>query len=145
MNKKILLLTCFCMAWLFSNGEPITRQQALKNAVAFQEEMQGHKRLVAVSDEKKLAPRKGKTTQDTDAYYVFNRENDEGFIIVSGDDKTIPVLGYCDKDVTADEDGNATIYDLQGRKVQDSKDSTPTTLQKGIYIINGKKVVRNEL
>lgn len=105
----------------------------------------GHKRLVAVSDEKKLAPRKGKTTQDTDAYYVFNRENDEGFIIVSGDDKTIPVLGYCDKDVTADEDGNATIYDLQGRKVQDSKDSTPTTLQKGIYIINGKKVVRNEL
>ena len=75
----------------------------------------GHKRLVAVSDEKKLAPRKGKTTQDTDAYYVFNRENDEGFIIVSGDDKTIPVLGYCDKDVTADEDGNATIYDLQGR------------------------------
>ena len=97
MNKKILLLTCFCMAWLFSNGEPITRQQALKNAVAFQEEMQVHKRLVAVSDEKKLAPRKGKTTQDTDAYYVFNRENDEGFIIVSGDDKTIPVLGYCDK------------------------------------------------
>ena len=62
-----------------------------------------------------MAPRKGKTTQDTDAYYVFNRENDEGFIIVSGDDKTIPVLGYCDKDVTADEDGNATIYDLQGR------------------------------
>ena len=97
MNKKILLLTCFCMAWLFGNGEPITRQQALKNAVAFQEEMQVHKRLVAVSDEKKLAPRKGKTTQDTDAYYVFNRENDEGFIIVSGDDKTIPVLGYCDK------------------------------------------------
>ena len=92
-----------------------------------------------------MAPRKGKTTQDTDAYYVFNRENDEGFIIVSGDDKTIPVLGYCDKDVTADEDGNATIYDLQGRKVQDSKDFTPTTLQKGIYIINGKKVVRNEL
>lgn len=97
MNKKILLLTCFCMAWLFGNGEPITRQQALKNAVAFQEEMQVHKRLVAVSDEKKLAPRKGKTTQDTDAYYVFNRENDEGFIIVSGDDKTIPVLGYSDK------------------------------------------------
>ena len=86
----------------------------------------GHKRLVAVSDEKKLAPRKGKTTQDTDAYYVFNRENDEGFIIVSGDDKTIPVLGYCDKG----------SFDYQ---------QIPETLQKGIYIINGKKVVRNEL
>ena len=98
MNKKILLLTCFCIAWLFGNGEPITRQQALQQAIQFQKEMNVNKRLVAVSDRAKLAPRKGNATQnDIDPYYVFNRENGEGYIIVSGDDQTIPVLGYCDK------------------------------------------------
>lgn len=30
-------------------------------------------------------------------YYVFNNGKDQGFIIVSGDDKAAPVLGYCDK------------------------------------------------
>ena len=31
------------------------------------------------------------------AYYVFNSEKDQGFVIVSGDDRTEQVLGYCDK------------------------------------------------
>ena len=30
-------------------------------------------------------------------YYVFNNGKDNGFIIVSGDDKAAPVLGYCDE------------------------------------------------
>lgn len=29
-------------------------------------------------------------------YYVFNRGNDDGFIVVSGDDCVLPVLGYAD-------------------------------------------------
>ncbi len=98
MNKRILMLTCFCMIWMLSHGEPITRQQALQQAIRFQKEMNVTKRLVAVSDRAKLAPKKDTTQQnETDAYYVFNCENDEGYIIVSGDDKTIPVLGYCEK------------------------------------------------
>ena len=28
------------------------------------------------------------------AYYVFNVEQDKGFVVVSGDDRTVPVLGY---------------------------------------------------
>ncbi len=30
-------------------------------------------------------------------YYVFNNGKDNEFIIVSGDDKAAPVLGYCDE------------------------------------------------
>ena len=30
------------------------------------------------------------------ALYVFNAEKGNGFVIVSGDDRTEPVLGYCD-------------------------------------------------
>ena len=97
MNRRLLLLTCFCIAWLFGNAEPITRQQALQQALQFQKEKKVNKRLIAVSDRAKLAPRKGQATpSDIDPYYVFNRENDEGYIIVSGDDQTIPILGYCD-------------------------------------------------
>ena len=28
------------------------------------------------------------------AYYVFNVEQDKGFVVVSGDDRTVPILGY---------------------------------------------------
>ncbi len=34
---------------------------------------------------------------DTD-YYVFNNCEEGGYIIVSGDDRAVPVLGYCDRD-----------------------------------------------
>jgi len=38
------------------------------------------------------------TNEEEDAYYyVFNAENDKGFVIVSGDDRTEQVLGYSDE------------------------------------------------
>lgn len=37
-----------------------------------------------------------KSSADSPAYYVFNNESGPGFVIVSGDDCTIPVLGYSD-------------------------------------------------
>ena len=30
-------------------------------------------------------------------YYLFNIENDGGFVIISGDDRTRSILGYADK------------------------------------------------
>ncbi len=41
------------------------------------------------------APRKGKAAEDA-YYYVFNVGDSNGFVIVSGDDRTEQVLGYCD-------------------------------------------------
>ncbi len=34
------------------------------------------------------------TTESTDQFYVFNRENNQGFVIVSADDRARPVLAY---------------------------------------------------
>ena len=84
------------MATLAINAEPITRQQAMQRANAFLQKQKGAKTLSAVSNRAKLAPRRN-TTSTTEPYYVFNRGDQEGFIIVSGDDRTIDVLGYCDK------------------------------------------------
>lgn len=36
------------------------------------------------------------TTESTDQFYVFNRENNQGFVIVSADDRARPVLAYAD-------------------------------------------------
>ena len=35
-----------------------------------------------------------KSTGSEDLYYIFNINQDEGFIIVSGDDEAIPILAY---------------------------------------------------
>ena len=44
----------------------------------------------------RLAPRHTLPATATDLYYVFDRGDNEGFVIVSGDDQTPAVLGYTD-------------------------------------------------
>ena len=82
-----------------ANAEPITREQARKQAEKF---MSGKKRAVkleAVTSVKKLAPARRAGARKTTAseYYIFNKGIGEGFLIVSGDDSTLPILGYCDE------------------------------------------------
>ena len=66
----------------------VTEQEALQKAQQF---MQGknlnHRSM-------RRAPQKEATSQ---AYYVFNVENDGGFVIVAGDDRMKDILGYSDK------------------------------------------------
>jgi len=78
---------------------PITREQARKNALEFLKTAKGSRQLAPVQNRAKLAPRRGVKTlaPETELYYVFNRGNQEGYVIVSGDDLTLPVLGYTDE------------------------------------------------
>ncbi len=89
----VLLSLCFC---LVAQADPITRQQAQQRAEAFLQNAQGSKRLSPVRSSAKLAPRHKAATTDFELYYVFNRGDQEGYVIASGDDKTLPVLGYTD-------------------------------------------------
>lgn len=76
---------------------PISRQQARQQAEQFLAQKGLSQQLSPVSDRAKLPPRQGQPgTADADAYYVFNRTSG-GFIIVSADDQTLPVLGYSDQ------------------------------------------------
>ena len=58
----------------------------------------GQQQLAPVVNARKLAPRRKavRTNDGTSEYYVFNKGDRQGFIIVSGDDQTEPILGYCD-------------------------------------------------
>ena len=79
-------------------AKPITREQAQKKASAFMAEKRDFRMLVPVTNEKKLNAKRLSRQQGSavEQYYVFNKGVDEGYVIVSGDDQTIDVLGYCD-------------------------------------------------
>lgn len=90
MKKTVLLLIAILITIPSSIAETVTRQQALQKAQQF---LQGknissqttHRRLAPVSNENNLP------------LYIFNVEDNGGFVIVSGEDKTEAILAYSEK------------------------------------------------
>ena len=68
----------------------VTKQDALKKAQNF---MPG--KSFQTTKTPNHAPKRGEQGKDP-AYYVFNTTNKDGFVIVSGDDRTESILGYAD-------------------------------------------------
>ena len=83
------MMTCFCTGvWAAS----ITCEQARRQAQQFMASkgMSGSLSQTVGQSARRRSIRLG----DTDYYYVFNVGQNEGFVIVSGDDRTPAVLGY---------------------------------------------------
>lgn len=94
----VLLVVCLVGCPAESGAKAISREQALSRAKAFMQKRGDVRRLEAVTNARKLAPRRfAASVPSTEQYYVFNKGQGEGFVIISGDDRTIDVLGYCDK------------------------------------------------
>ena len=94
MKRNIILIALFfCVNGLFA--QHVTEEQALQKAQAF---LQG--KMTNSSNGRRGAPAKApamqKVTQavPTNAYYIFNAEQNGGFVIVSGDERTEEILGY---------------------------------------------------
>lgn len=85
----MLLLTVFMSltAW----AENITAEQALQQAQSF---LKSHKAANGRRNAPAVAPQM-KLAGQVSGLYVFNA-TDGGFVIVSNDDRTVPVLGYSD-------------------------------------------------
>ena len=94
MKKYLLLLVSVVVSGLMMAGN-ITPEQAEQVAQQF---LNSHhlaakpqpKARLNMVQHRKTSRRAGAPT----AYYVFNVEQDKGFVVVSGDDRTVPVLGY---------------------------------------------------
>ena len=86
MKKTFLTLLAF-MAAVAVNAGQVSKQQALLKAQQF---MPG-KQFV---DGKSVASARGEASDRQDAFYVFNADNNGGFVIVSADDRTTEILGY---------------------------------------------------
>lgn len=92
MRKVLLLFSLFLMT-LVAWGEPIDRNEALKQANAFLSS-----KGIPVRQSLDMAyAQPGKAAEARSLYYVFNVGNDKGFVIVAGDDAVSPILAYADR------------------------------------------------
>ncbi len=85
MKKLLLLLACAFLG-LVAQAEKVTEREALQKAQQF---MQG--KVFKHSGMRKRAPQKDRGSA---GYYVFNAENNGGFVIVAGDNRLKDILGY---------------------------------------------------
>ncbi len=92
MRKKILTLLVASFA-MSAFAHPVSLNEAQSIAFEFFNSGSGPKRVP------KNVSMIGSTSKSQDAqpYYVFNAEGDNGFVIVSGDDRTPRILGYADQ------------------------------------------------
>ena len=96
MKKIVFSIVSACFT-LLAMAEPVGKQAALYTAQSYL--LAKGKVLDNVRTPFK-APRQGaaQNTEEADAYYyVFNAGNDGGYVIVSGDDRTEPILGYVEQ------------------------------------------------
>ena len=85
MMKKVLLTLLAFMVTVAMNAEQISKQQALQKAQQFMPGKQfGEARSFARSA----------GSSEREPFYVFNADGNQGFVIVSGDDRTTKILGY---------------------------------------------------
>lgn len=90
--RKILLLFSLFLMTLVAWGEPIDRNEALKQANAFLSS-----KGIPVRHSLNMAyAQPGKAAEAHSLYYVFNVGNGKGFVIVAGDDAVTPILAYAD-------------------------------------------------
>lgn len=95
MGKKCLLILGLALFLAtFAQAAQVNETEA--RALAAQFMFQRGMGPVAASQPAK-APRRGaRASASNAAYYVFNANLDKGFVVVSGDDRTLPILGYSD-------------------------------------------------
>ena len=87
MRKLLLLILTLFIADLAVMAGSVSETEALQKAQQF---MQGK-----LFKQKSLRRAPSINAKDN-AYYVFNVENNEGFVIVSGDDRMTEILGYAE-------------------------------------------------
>ena len=93
MKKMLLTLAALAMT-LSGMANPIGKQAALTVAKNFMQEV--NPAAVLQTTTVRHAPGQN-SSGDTQPYYVFNAENNQGFVIVSGDDRSEEILGYSDE------------------------------------------------
>lgn len=94
MKKTLFLLVLVAASLLAANASPVTVHQAQSIARQFTSRPGIHLTAANATLELAQAPQSRDGVVD---YYVFNRGTNAGWIIVSGDDRSIPVLGYSER------------------------------------------------
>ena len=91
LNLSFLMVCCALMAW----ADPISKQAALYTAQSYM--MAKGKSINAAKKPFRAGSKNISQTEKEAYYYVFNAGNDNGYVIVSGDDRLTPILGYVEQ------------------------------------------------
>ena len=98
MNKKYKLLILAFSA-ISAYAGPVSVEDAQETAIRFLERSMPENRQAKAkslhADALELAYT-AISAEGLNSFYVFNKSEEEGFIIVSGDDRTTPILGYAE-------------------------------------------------
>lgn len=100
---KRLLLSSILTTLLITGATaaPVSRNAAMASAEKFLE-TKWHSSIHKTSSRKKL--KKENRSSSYSSYYIFNVENEGGFIVVSGDDRARTILAYSDKGSISETD-----------------------------------------
>lgn len=128
--KRILIGLLFIICHLSLSSvaaQSVSRQQAQQTAQQFMA-----KRGMTLSQKNiHKATRQQQAANDDNAYYyVFNATDNQGFVIVSGDERAVPVLGYADSGTFNEEnlpDGMEWLLENY-RNQMNALDKAPSTL-----------------
>ena len=92
-NRILGLLILFLGMGLLAQAAPVTRQQAQQEATSFLVKKSFASKSVKPAQLSDKMIKAGKQAP----FYVFNVGNNQGFVIVAGDDRINPILGYSDQ------------------------------------------------
>lgn len=99
--KQVLTTVMACLLSLWTYAGPISEQQALDKARSFLSSGGSSRRGMprSATSLRLAAIRHYKASEQlmVPSLYVFNVGDNGGFVMVSGDDRTLPVLGYADQ------------------------------------------------
>lgn len=91
MRKFLLAVSMLALFTQGVDSKSVTVEQA--KAVA-QQYTSSHRMLMNGSNADMKLTHVGRNLKGMNDYYVFNREGNQGFVIVAGDDLSTPILGY---------------------------------------------------
>jgi hypothetical protein len=93
--KQLLMMSFLLLASLMLQAAPVTKEKAKDAAARFLQQKDGKSSLRAG----RITPVDLTEVNESanNAFFVFNVGQNEGFVIVSGDDRTDEILGYADK------------------------------------------------
>ena len=114
------------MGLLFSQtvlSAPISRQKAQQNAQEFLQQ----KGIDMKQRTLRQAPMSAENKMESAPYYVFNLDNNNGYVIASGDDRAFAILGYSNKghlDTDSMPDGMKWMLDFYAKQIAASPEKS---------------------
>ena len=96
MKKLLLLLSIAIMCLPLMAEQRTVNEAQIVVSNYLRTKAQSHLLGVSAQSSELSLAKTGMSTDQKVEYYVFNNGKGNGFIIVSGDDKAAPVLGYSD-------------------------------------------------